>query len=192
MIKSGIYIIKNLINNKLYVGSAININNIWDKHISDLKLNKHHSIKLQRAWNKYGSINFKFDVLEFCIDEKLLIQEQYWIDNLEVYKNGYNCRPKANSNFGLNFTEEHKIKIGNSNRGKKRTEISREKMSNSKKGTTLSEEHKKKISDSMKKHKKSVEHKENLSRSLKGKIVSEETKIKMSNSRMGKSPWNKK
>ena len=31
-------------------------------HIRDAINNKHHSIHFQRAWNKYGEVNFKFDI----------------------------------------------------------------------------------------------------------------------------------
>ena len=51
---AGIYGIRNSISGKWYVGSSINIQRRWKKHIQRLRTNKHENIKLQRAWNKYG------------------------------------------------------------------------------------------------------------------------------------------
>ena len=44
--KGGIYKIKNIINGKVYIGSAIYFIKRWSVHKSELKNNKHHSIKL--------------------------------------------------------------------------------------------------------------------------------------------------
>ena len=86
MKKSGIYQIKNIINNKVYIGSACDLNLRKRKHFSDLNLNKHHSIILQRAFNKYGGENFVFEILLFCPKEKLRILEQNLLDlNLGHY-----------------------------------------------------------------------------------------------------------
>jgi hypothetical protein len=40
---SGIYCIKNIINNKLYIGSAKNFRIRFNIHLSQLRKNKHHS-----------------------------------------------------------------------------------------------------------------------------------------------------
>lgn len=61
---SGIYKIRNIVNDKLYVGSSCSMQERKTKHIRDLRLNKHHSPKLQNAWNKYGENNFVFEVIK--------------------------------------------------------------------------------------------------------------------------------
>lgn len=44
-----------------------------------------------RAINKYGADNFKFRVLEECIDDNVNERETYWINKLDACgKNGYN------------------------------------------------------------------------------------------------------
>ena len=90
----GIYQIKNKINNKSYVGSSSRLKLRWNRHVTDLKCNVHHSLALQRAFHKYGSNNFEFIVLENCEENKLLEREQYYLDNL---KPEYNiCRIAGN------------------------------------------------------------------------------------------------
>ncbi len=52
-----VYTIKNVINNKIYIGSAVNIKKRWHEHrnlLNNNNNNKHHSPILQNAWNKYG------------------------------------------------------------------------------------------------------------------------------------------
>ena len=94
--KSGIYQIRNIINNKIYIGSTKNLNRRRKEHFGLLRLNKHCNTKLQNSFNKYGKENFIFEVVEFCEIEYLTECEQYWIDKLNVFKNGYNENPRAN------------------------------------------------------------------------------------------------
>ena len=58
--KSGIYQITNKINNKIYIGSSVNIEARWAGHRSDLKNKKHHSRHLQHSWELHGSGAFEF------------------------------------------------------------------------------------------------------------------------------------
>lgn len=79
---SGIYYIRNINNNKIYIGSTQNFKNRFSKHRSQLKNNRHHNILLQNAYNKYGIESFNYIILELCDIDSLLIREQYWLDNL--------------------------------------------------------------------------------------------------------------
>jgi len=88
---SGIYIIKNKINGKFYVGSSDDIRHRWYEHVYKLRKNKHNNPHFQNAWNKYGENNFEFLIVEKCNKDELLIKEQYYISKLQPFKkNGYN------------------------------------------------------------------------------------------------------
>lgn len=63
---SGIYAIENIYNNKLYVGSSINIEKRWNRHRKDLVKNRHHNIFMQRSYLKYGDDCFVYFVLEYA------------------------------------------------------------------------------------------------------------------------------
>lgn len=89
----GIYKIKSLINNKVYIGSSNNIEVRWNSHIRELESNKHSNKHLQNAWNKYGRDNFIFEVIEECNIKELLIKEKLWIEY-------YNA---TNPDFGYNI-----------------------------------------------------------------------------------------
>jgi len=150
--KTGDYQIKNLVNDKVYIGSASRVikhrcsygfAGRFSKHLSMLKNNKHHSKYLQNAWNKYGEKNFKFEILAECPSEYCLKLEQWFIDNL---KPEYNMNPNASSCLGRKLTKEHKLKISLGNRGKFVSQETRNKLAfsnsainNPEKGKRISE-----------------------------------------------------
>lgn len=106
---SGIYCIKNITNNKIYIGSAINIKNRFAQHLYQLNNNKHENPHLQNSWNKYKGENFIFEILEYTESNKnsLLAREQHYLDHhpLEMQ---YNIQRKAGSGLGLRHSEETK------------------------------------------------------------------------------------
>lgn len=100
---SGIYVIRNEVNGKMYVGSAVDTARRLAKHRYQLRIGKHPSKHLSAAWKKYGEDAFEFSVLEQCADAELLVREQHWMD---VLKPQYNKRLKAESNFGIPVSED--------------------------------------------------------------------------------------
>ena len=77
---SGIYKIINIVNNKYYVGSSINLGRRKSKHFSELRHNKHNNKYLQNAWNKYGEGSFIFVVVEELLDgDDTLAAENVWL-----------------------------------------------------------------------------------------------------------------
>lgn len=86
------YKIENAINGKKYIGVTVN----WEKvrkprHLLDLFRGKHHSLKLQRAFDKYGLFCFNFEIIEENIPvEKLFSREIELISQHNSFKAGYN------------------------------------------------------------------------------------------------------
>lgn len=102
---SGIYKIRNTINDHFYIGSAVNFKNRWLKHKQMLLCNMHHCNYLQNAWNKYGKDSFIFEILEEVLNKSNLInREQYYFDLL---KPEYNICKIAGNTLGLRFTVTH-------------------------------------------------------------------------------------
>lgn len=76
----GIYKIINVINNKFYVGSAVDLKRRKTRHFSELRCNKHNNRHLQAAWSKYGEQAFVFVVIEDVAPEAdLLAAENVWL-----------------------------------------------------------------------------------------------------------------
>ena len=135
MLGSGIYQIRNLINGKVYVGSAVCLKNRFKLHHINLRKGNHHSSHLQRAWDKHGVDNFVFEVLEGVLDKEYLIaREQYWIDKLHACRDGYNTCPVAGSTLGTKRSEQTREKLKNCFKGRKHTEASKLAISLAKKG----------------------------------------------------------
>lgn len=150
-----IYLIRNKINNKVYIGSTINLR----RRISDHLLNGDASnIHLQNSIKYYGIENFTFEVLEFLSSDNLDLllkmlteKEQYYIDlyfkaasNYENFKNiAYNITIIAGTRFAIGYQVSKET---------------REKMSLAKKGKPLSEEHKTKIIQNLKIYRQNNPH----------------------------------
>jgi len=119
--KSGIYEIINIINGKKYIGSSKDIWNRWFTHRRDLINNNHHSNRLQRAVNKYGIENFRFNSIEYVDENELIKKEQYYLDLYKAYnsKYGYNILPKAGSPRGKINSKETRKKLSKALKGKK-------------------------------------------------------------------------
>lgn len=108
--KSGIYKIINLINNKYYIGSTVDLNRRSKEHKTSLKKNRHYSIKLQNAVNKYGLDNFKIEIIKLIDDISLVREfEEFYINFFDSVKSGYNCCNDVVSNNYLG--ESSKVPI---------------------------------------------------------------------------------
>lgn len=126
-ILTGIYLIINTINGKIYIGSSVDIIQRWFEHASALDRNMHKNKHLQAAWNKYGGEPFfHFCVVEECTIENLLIIEQLWLDG--NFDKSYNKNPIAGNTLGKFHSEETKLKISISKIGTKHSEESKIKM----------------------------------------------------------------
>jgi len=153
-----IYIVKNTINNKVYVGQT------WyplKKRFSDHKRSK-FCTKLSRALAKYGKDNFFIEPLAYCETQKQSDKaEIYFIKHFDSIKNGYNLRYGGSHG---KLSEETRRKISKAHIG----------LNTWTKGRLRSKETKNKISSSLigNTHRR-------------GKVASKKTKTKMSASKIG-------
>lgn len=175
--KSGIYQIRNLVNGKLYIGSAVNLNARRDTHYSKLKNNTHHSPHLQNSYNKHSREVFKFEVLFTCPKEDLIRLEQYCINN---YQPEYNICQVAGSCLGVKRSNETKQKLRDCQLGRTHTEETKRKLSNAHLGKTLSHEHAEKVRLNNKGKCFSTDHKIKISIANTGKVRSQDTRLKIS------------
>jgi group I intron endonuclease len=76
----GIYKIINVVNNKFYVGSAVDLKRRKARHFSELRNGRHNNRHLQAAWVKYGEQAFVFVVVEdLAADADLMAAENVWL-----------------------------------------------------------------------------------------------------------------
>lgn len=152
--RSGIYCIRHA-DGRVYIGSAINIPCRLSHHRGALQRQKHRNKRLQTAWDVDGIMAFHTEILEFVPDKNQLVErEQFWIDHLSAYRDGFNMAPVAGSNLGRPMSEEAKAllriraigrtlsaetkrKISDGGRGLRRSEQTRQRISAAKKGVPM-------------------------------------------------------
>lgn len=87
----GVYKITNTANGKFYIGSSKDIEGRWKQHKDALNRESHGNPHLQRAWDKYKSHNFSFEIIEECSPKIQFEREQYYLNTLNPFDdNGYN------------------------------------------------------------------------------------------------------
>lgn len=177
---SGIYKIQSLVNPKrIYIGSAVNLKKRFYIHLFRLRRNKHHSIKLQNHYNKYGESDLKYSIILTCKKEELIQKEQFFIDSLNPW---FNCSPKAGSTLGIKHTKKARENMSKSHIGYKWTKEAITKRTLTVKNRKCSEETKLRMSKAAKKiihPPMPEEQKIKISRALKGRKRSSESIRKM-------------
>ena len=177
---SGIYLIRNTVTRKSYVGSALEFAHRIQVHASRLRRGKHHTWELQKDFNAYGEAAFEVKILLICASKDRLFFEQRFLDRLPFVEKGYNISSDATAPMT----------------GRKHTAVSRAKLSASKIGNTnaagnkgskhppMTDEHRQHLSEAHKGYRWTEEAKIRLSAALSGRASvphhSEESKAKMS------------
>lgn len=119
-----IYQIRNLLNDKVYIGSTKRkvgegFNGRKAEHLYKLRRGVHHSSHLQRAFIKYGEDNFRFEVLYECSNAVIWQAEQ---DEIDLYLidgkiDRTRCYNNSRTTFypsstkGTSFSKERKFRM---------------------------------------------------------------------------------
>lgn len=146
---SGIYVIANTKNGKVYIGQAQDFRHRWQDHRNNLRLNRHRNIHLQRAWNKDGEKAFRFKILEYCRIENLDEREQHFLNIYMPKGICYNIAVDVRaSGRGLKRSPETLEKMRIVSTGRKCSDYSKAITSLIHKGKVLSAETRAKVSAS--------------------------------------------
>jgi group I intron endonuclease len=191
-----IYLAKNLLDGKCYVGQTKDFNERVRGHLYEALKGKGY--KFHAAIRKHGKENFTFEAIEECEDEVANERERVWIERFDSFKRGYNLT-SGGDHFEFSDETIQKIKDANSNlsdeqryirgsafRGKHLSEEHKQKLREANKGKIppCYEETRRKRSKSMKGKNtgpKSEEHRKKLSEAHCGKKLSDEHKEKLRN-----------
>ena len=190
----GVYKILNRCNGKFYIGSSVNIERRFDSHRKDLIAGTHNNKYLQRAWNKYGSENFEFIVIEEVRDLNILRdRETFYLQstNCTDHAVGYNLLADANIGLGVHASEEVRRKISdacsgskNGNYGRKHTDEELNKIRVNRWGENYVRKPRKQYIRKTPEQLAALRKKQ--SERMKNRIVSDETREKIRQSRIGK------
>jgi group I intron endonuclease len=188
----GIYMIMNVVQNKVYIGQSSNVAYRMRKHKEMLKGNRHYNVGLQEHWNRFTQEAFVFNILERIDDKsKLNEREEFWT---KFYQTNTSCQV-YNISIGRKLAESTKLKLREANLGDKnpkywlgkhRPEETKQKLSEAHKGLQAGEMHPMWGKTGYWKDKsKPVEVKAKISHTLKGHKVSDETRGKISSTKKG-------
>lgn len=164
----GVYQIKNTVNGKRYIGSSNQVKRRFYLHKWDLRRGKHHSITLQRSWDKYGKAAFLFKPILYCSVGDLHFYEQLFLDKMETVdpSKGFNICCDASA----------------AGKGRVWTDAQKKAKSRERKGKKVSPETLKKLQTC---HQRGPDH------HMFGKRHTKESREKISVALMGRKAWNK-
>lgn len=99
----GIYQIRNVINEKIFIGSSMNLDGIINRYKFELKNGSHKNRILQKDWDEFVEEDFAFEILEklepregLNYPKELEFLEDLWHEKLQPYgKKGYNLKKKS-------------------------------------------------------------------------------------------------
>lgn len=149
----GIYIIKNLVDGKCYVGKSKNLSKRIAAHKQSLKRGDHYNNHLQNSFKLYKEHNFIFKIILECLEKDLSYFEKFYCDifNSHNKNRGFNIEPiKEEENRILKRNPETIEKMRLIRLGMKHTEETKLKMSKFQKGKFVSEQTREKISNAFK------------------------------------------
>lgn len=115
--KSGIYIIRRIGSNTVYIGSSIRIGRRISEHRYALRNAIHPNYKLTSCFKSYGLNGMEVAIVEECAPRMLDEKETNWIKRFNSYRNGLNCTPSGDGS-GREVSKETRIKIGLKHKGK--------------------------------------------------------------------------
>ena len=195
----GIYFIKCIENQTIYVGSAKEFEKRFGAHLGDLRDGKHRNPHLQHSYNKYGKESFEF--IEFEVlgeyDKDVYFAEENSVMEM-LRANGEKLFNIARAEGGWTFaTKERKAEIGQKisktlkDKASKMSEEERKEIfGKGKKDIPLSENRKRELSKYWTGKTKSEETKKRMSDAQKNNPKNEENGKRLGKSNIGKTPAN--
>lgn len=114
----GVFQIRNLVNDKVFVGSTLNLPGIINRHKFELQMGGHKNHALQTEWKEFGADKFAFEILDELTPvsdpqhdyrEDLAFLEEMWLEKLLPYgERGYN-EPKKTKEQRLRMIAENRL-----------------------------------------------------------------------------------
>ncbi len=96
----GVFAIRNLADERVFVGSGLDLQGIMNRHRFALEMNGHQNKRLQADWNELGAERFAFEILDQLspkelgqadLKRELQFLEDLWLEKLQPYgERGYN------------------------------------------------------------------------------------------------------
>ncbi len=113
----GVFQIRNLVNDKVFIGKSENLDGFFNRIKFQLKANCHHQKEMQADWNELGANKFGFEILEelerrenLDIKTELEFLADLWLEKLQPFgSKGYN-EPKKTREQRLQMSAAQRFK----------------------------------------------------------------------------------
>lgn len=102
----GVYCVRNTVNGKALVGTALDVPGKLNSHRAQLRMRAHRNAALQQDWDAFGSDAFVFEALDllkpsdapgYDPGDDLRTLEALWLEKLQPFgERGYNPAPRPN------------------------------------------------------------------------------------------------
>lgn len=105
-----VYVIRNLINDKVYVGQTRNFAKRKAGHLYGVRKGVEHP--LYHSIRKHGEENFSFEILEECEDVMINEREIHWISHFNSFNSekGYNLTPGGDGGGWLYVNQNESLR----------------------------------------------------------------------------------
>jgi group I intron endonuclease len=113
--RSGVYLITNTVNGKVYVGKTKDFYKRYCQYVSDVRARVNGRINdyLMNAFVKHGFEAFRFSVIEELEVEKCAERELYWIGFYNATKREFGYNLRTDSSSGMIVHPDTSVKISN-------------------------------------------------------------------------------
>ena len=169
-----IYLCRNKINSKVYVGFSVNVKSRISVHLSSYK---EGDTKFYRAMRKHGENNFYWEIIYQSKDRDhcLKVMEPFFIEEYDSYYNGYNSTKGGDGAFGVVISEDGRRRISEGNKKPKKGNPGKWRRERTKED----DDHLRRIQKLV--TLRSPQKSEKISKALRGKPKSEEHVLAMKN-----------
>lgn len=100
----GVFQIRNLVNDKILIGSSLDLKAFWNAQKWQLDFGMHRNAVLQADWKEFGADQFSYEILgliehsdnvEVDYKKEIKLLEEMFVEELQPYdEKGYNQKPK--------------------------------------------------------------------------------------------------
>jgi len=101
-VKMGVFQVRNMLNQKIFIGSSTDLNAIWNRTRTALRFGNFQNAELQKDWNTLGEDKFVFEILSEIKQEEDIQKdyrrevrqlEKMFIEELQPFgERGYHVR----------------------------------------------------------------------------------------------------
>lgn len=111
--KPCIYMLKNVVNGKIYIGKSKNALRRFTQYKSAFKKprSKYLNSHISRSIKKYGTSNFTFSVIEYVSEAELADREIHWMKHFRSHERDFGYNLRVDSSGKTEFTPDMRMNL---------------------------------------------------------------------------------